>query len=74
LLDWQRYYEQYGFGVDRDDIHWGMLLSMLYNIHKSKDAPAKKATDFMPYYDSPDISDDQFAEQMNGLFASLPST
>jgi len=77
LLDWQTYAEQFGLGIDRDDIHWGMLMSMLFNIHRDKDAPAKKATSFMPYYqepDMPDVSQEDFNAQMKTLFALIPTT
>jgi hypothetical protein len=46
LQRWQKYQEQVGF---RDDIHWGLLLSLLFNINRDQDSPAMKPQEWMPY-------------------------
>lgn len=67
LLDWQRYAGQFGLGVDRDDIHWGMLLSMYYNTNRAKDSPPKTATEFMPYREEEEETQEEFIERIRGL-------
>ena len=69
LLDWQRYAEQYGVSIARDDIHWGMLLSMFFNANRGEGSQPKPATDFMPYYEPVEQEEEpeQFAQQIQGL-------
>ena len=62
LLDWQRYAAQFGLGINRDDIHWGLLLSLLFNVHKQEGEPAAPPSQFMPYYDP--YADDLSIEEM----------
>jgi hypothetical protein len=73
LLDWQHFAEQCGLGVNRDDIHWGMLCSMFYNVNRGSGTPTKTAEDFMPYLlrdDFEDESENDFRDRIRGLLAS----
>jgi hypothetical protein len=73
LLDWQDFAAQFGFGVDRDDIHWGMLLSMFFNVNRDG-GPPKDATEFMPYRQEPEedeMSDEHFLLSIQDSIAAI---
>jgi hypothetical protein len=75
LLDWQQFAAEHGLGVRRDDIHFGMLISLLYNVHRGKNDPAKSPKDFMPYlrHDplEEDISQEEFVGNLSHLLAGI---
>lgn len=72
LLDWQRYAAQFGASISRDDIHWGMLLSMMFNANRGNGVSPKPATDFMPYrqVDDEEETQEDFALKIRGLLQS----
>lgn len=68
LLDWQHFAEENGLGIDRDDIHWGMLMSMFFNVNRAEGTSAKPATDFMPYHKVDEAAEDAaFIERIRGM-------
>lgn len=75
LLEWQDFAAQYGFGIDRDDIHWGMLLSMFFNVNR-EDGPPKDATEFMPYRQAElsEKTDEQFLLGLQHTLAAIKAT
>jgi hypothetical protein len=69
-LDWQRFGNQFNLSIARDDLHWGLWLSMYYNAHKKESAPEKRPCDMMPYYDEY-AEDDSFIETMQAAAREL---
>lgn len=74
LLDWQAFAAQRGLGVERDDIHWGMLLSMFFNVNRDGGSP-KPAEDFMPYRhrseEDDGLTDEQFLQNIQHTIAAI---
>lgn len=54
-------------GMDRDDIHWGMMLSMFYNANRESGTAAKRAEDFMPYREQEIEADEDFIARLRGM-------
>jgi len=49
LTEWMAYYTVEPFGENRADLRAGIISSTIANINRSKDRPAYKPLDFMPY-------------------------
>ena len=47
LVEWEAFYNIDPFGSEREDWRFGVIASVLCNIHKEKNAPPFKPTDFM---------------------------
>ena len=71
LNDWQQYEKQCGY---RDDILWGMLMALIANVNRSKDADVLQAEDFMPYYDKPIPEPEETADKVKNMFARMKGT
>jgi len=71
-LDWQQFDAEHGLGIDREDIQWGMLMSMFYNVNRSGGA-FKTAEDFMPYRTPEEQSDEDFLASLHHTLASIPT-
>ena len=70
LLDWQRFDAQHGLGIDREDVQWGMLLSMFFNVNRSGGEP-KAAEEFMPYRPREEESDEDFLLSIRQTMAAI---
>jgi hypothetical protein len=72
LLGWQIYAAKVGL-ARRDDIHWGMLMALLFNIHRGKNVSPKDPSDFMPYTDKLDeeISEEELGGKIFGSIRML---
>ena len=67
-MDWQFFAQQVGFGIDRNDRYWAMLLAMFYNVNRGKDEPIKRPQDFLLYAEEyPDIDEEDFRNQILSL-------
>lgn len=64
LEGWEQYEKQVGL---RDDLHWGMLLALLANLHRGKNQPAKEVTEFMPYLEKEITAEEISAIVKSGL-------
>lgn len=56
FLTWAAYTSMFPFPEDRADLHAGMLMAQQYNMHRGKNSPARKASDFIPRYYTPEPS------------------
>lgn len=52
-LDWQRYAGQFGISPDRDDVYWGVHLSMYANAHLKEGYSPRAPAEFM-FYNAPE--------------------
>jgi hypothetical protein len=56
---WCAYYQIQPFGEQRQDFRFGMMLSMMANIHRQKGGKSYRPFDFMPWADRPQMTSDQ---------------
>lgn len=70
LAEWQGYWLLEPWGATRDDIHASRLESMLYNIHRGKEAPPKPWPEFM-YRDKWQAEDDKKAEFKRSILSFI---
>lgn len=70
FIGWQNFAAQFGLGIDRDDIHWGMLLSMFFNVNR-EGGPPKTAEEFMPYRPREEESDEDFLARLRQTVATI---
>ncbi|MDR5776567.1 MULTISPECIES: hypothetical protein [unclassified Caballeronia] len=49
FADWVALFEHEPWGEHIEDLRVGTLMSLLYNMHRGKDAPALRAADFTPW-------------------------
>ena len=63
LDDWQHYSDVHRF---RDDIHWGMLFSLLININRAPNSRPTRPEEVMPYHVRKPISADTLRARIKG--------
>lgn len=54
LLDWQKYSNQFGLPTRRNDLHWGMLQALTYNINRGDKEQPMPPSEFMPFFTADD--------------------
>lgn len=66
LLDWQAFASKCGLPHYRDDVHFGLLASLIYNANRGDGDPAEPPGEFMPYHDpfEHDVSVEQMKAQI----------
>lgn len=66
LQGWQDYEEQFGF---RNDIFWGMFLSMFANVNKKPDVPEQTPLNFMPYTKEQELTPEEIEDKLTKMFS-----
>ena len=67
LSEWMAYYEVNPFGSVRDDLQAGIIASTIANVNRGKNDKSFTPSDFMPYMDKPQQSEDDIQAVMDAL-------
>jgi len=67
LSEWMGYFELNPFGSVRDDLQAGIIASTIANVHRGKNDKSFTPSDFMPYMEKPQQSEDDMQAVMELL-------
>jgi len=68
--EWRIIYEQDPFNEERADLRAAIIAATIANNNPYRKGPAAKPSDFMPYYQEPEQSMDEFLAIFNSMKSS----